>query len=271
MAIDAKLEKPFAFGRTAEVHSWKENRILKLFHEPFAEGHVQYEARVARAVQATGLPVPAVGEIVEVNGRMGIEYELVAGRTLMAEMAARPWRIATLSRLLAALHARLHEVGGIEGIPLQRERLERKIEEASGLSRGLRRRALQHLQRMPQCDRLCHGDFHPGNVILSDKGPVIIDWIDVTLGNPLADVARTSVLAEGELASGPSLSWLVRVGLRLAHREYVRHYFQERPGKEAYRRWRPIVSAARMNEGIEELEAWLRAQVEIGLATTGDV
>lgn len=269
MANGTKLEKASAFGRTAEIYPWKENSILKLFYEPFAESHVQYEVRVARAVQSTGLPVAAVGEIVEINGRLGTEYERVAGPTMIEVMTARPWRIMPLARLLATLHTALHEFGGIEGIPSQRERLERKIQEASRLSPELQRWALERLQRMSQGDRLCHGDFHPGNVILSDKGPVIIDWIDVTLGNPLADVARTSVLAEGEVAAGRAASWLFRMGLRLAHRQYVRHYFEQRPGKEEYRRWLPLVAAARLNEGIEELEAWLRTQVEIGLASAG--
>lgn len=37
-------------------------------------------------------------------------------------------------------------------------------------------------------------DFHPDNVLLAARGPVIIDWPDATRGQPLADVARTSLL-----------------------------------------------------------------------------
>lgn len=48
--------------------------MLKLFHEWFPEQDVEYEARVARAVQATGLTVPDVREIVRVAGRLGLEY-----------------------------------------------------------------------------------------------------------------------------------------------------------------------------------------------------
>jgi hypothetical protein len=54
-------EKPIAFGRTAEVHAWKDGWVLKLFHDWFPEESVRYEAELARAVQAAGLPVPAAG------------------------------------------------------------------------------------------------------------------------------------------------------------------------------------------------------------------
>lgn len=269
MVAAPKLEKALAAGRTAEIYPWKEDSILKLFYPSFTEGHVHDEARVARAVQAAGLPVPAVGEIVAVGGRLGIAYERVAGPTMWAVMAARPWRIPSLARLLATLHGALHDAAGIAGIPAQHERLARKIQAAPGLSPGLRQQALQRLQRLPPGNRLCHGDFHAGNVILGDYGPVIIDWTDVASGNPLADVARSSLLAQGEAAAGRTLTWLLRLGLRLAHRQYVRHTFRQRPGREEYRRWLPVVAAARLSEGIVELEAWLQRQVEVGLAHDG--
>jgi len=37
-------------------------------------------------------------------------------------------------------------------------------------------------------DTLVHGDFHPGNVALTDEGPVLIDWSDAAVTHPLVDV-----------------------------------------------------------------------------------
>ncbi|MCP5099110.1 MAG: aminoglycoside phosphotransferase family protein [Chloroflexi bacterium] len=47
---------------------------------------------------------------------------------------------------------------------------------------------------MPQANNICHGDFHPDNVMLTSAGPIIIDWIDATIGHPAADIARTKLL-----------------------------------------------------------------------------
>ena len=261
--------RPVALGRTAEIYPWGEGRVLKLFHAWFPAGAVRYEARIARAVHAAGLPVPEVGEIVEVGGRLGLEYERVEGVSMGQVMRARPWTIKRLMRLLADLQAAMHAIRGVAGLPWQRERLVSKIGEARGLEPRVREAALRALERMPDGDRLCHGDFHPENVLLTSRGPLVIDWIDATLGNPLADVARTTVLMGGGKAPGGLFSRAEQAVTAWAHQVYLRRYLELRGGgEEEYRAWLPIVAAGRMSEGIAGLEDWLRAQVEGGLGFT---
>jgi thiamine kinase-like enzyme len=47
---------------------------------------------------------------------------------------------------------------------------------------------------MPDGDRLCHGDFHPINVLGEVSRPVVIDWPDARRGDPAADVCRSYLL-----------------------------------------------------------------------------
>ena len=259
-------EKPIAFGRTAEIYAWEDGWVLKLFHDWFPEKAVRYEGELARAVQAAGLPVPATGEIVEIGDRFGLTYQRVDGPSMLEEIRARPWTLPRSSRLLAALQAGMHDDNPVTGLPSQRQHLENKILGAKGLSPELRAAALEALVAMPEGERLCHGDFHPDNVLMADHGPVVIDWIDATLGRPLADVARSSVILMGVSASGSGASWVQKVMVRWYHRIYVRHYFRLRPGGEdEYRAWRPIIAAARMSEGIAEIQDWLLSQVQEGL------
>ena len=42
--------------------------------------------------------------------------------------------------------------------------------------------------------RLLHVDLHPDNVLLSSRGPVVIDWANARAGNPAFDVAMTWVI-----------------------------------------------------------------------------
>jgi len=263
-------EKPIAFGRTAEIYAWEDGWVLKLFHDWFPEGSVRHEAELARAVQAAGLPVPAVGEILELGNRLGLPYQRVDGSSILEQVRARPWALPRLSRLLAELQAGMHENDTVTGLPSQRQRLDGKIRRAEGLRPELRAAALEVLAAMPQGTRLCHGDFHFDNVLVTAKGPVVIDWIDATLGRPLADVARSSVILLGILIPGSGATWMERVMVRWHHRIYLRHYFRLRPGgEEEYRAWRPIVAAARMSEGIAEIQDWLGSQVEKGLGSVG--
>ena len=261
--MDKKLAAPIAFGRTAEIYAWDEGKVIKLYYDWFSPEAVGYEARLATMVHSSGLSTPAVGEIVEVNGRTGLIYERVAGAALFEVMPQKPWTILHYGRRMAELHVEMHSRTITLEITRQRQRLAEKIEQATALPDKLRTRSLAALATMPDGDQLCHGDFHPANVLATPQGEVIIDWIDATRGNPLADLARSSIIAQGVAATEQTTSPIEKLFVRLFHAIYLRRYFALRPaGREEYGRWLPIVAAARLSENIPEVEAWLLAQAE---------
>lgn len=59
-----------------------------------------------------------------------------------------------------------------------------------------RNEVLLLVDRLADGDALCHGDFHPGNILLSREGAVIIDFMNICSGVFLYDVARTVYLVE---------------------------------------------------------------------------
>ena len=102
-----------------------------------------------------------------------------------------------------------------------------------------------------------------GRIEQTDRGEIIIDWIDATRGNPLADVVRTTVLALGPADGNQTSSSSLRSLARRLHAEYIRQYFSlRRAGVSEYRRWLPIVAAARLSENIPELEGWLVGEAQ---------
>lgn len=70
---------------------------------------------------------------------------------------------------------------------------------------------------------MLHGDLHPANVLMSSTGPVVIDWFDASVGHPVADVVRSSLLIrplEG-LDGRPHLPGAVPELLSELHDSYV--------------------------------------------------
>ena len=264
--MNMDLGKPIAYGRTAEIYAWQEGQILKLFYDWFGLDAIEYERRIAQAVYASGLPVPAVGDILRVNDRNGLVYQRVNGNPMFEILKRKPWQGNHYARRMAALHGKLHTSTIQADIPDQRSRLVQKIQYAAALLGPIQSKALAALEAMPDGDRLCHGDFHPGNILLTPQGEIIIDWIDATRGNPLADLARTTILIRGAAESSQIGNIIEKAFVKTFHAEYIRHYFKLYPGGEQeYRRWLPIVAAARLSENIPELEKWLIAQAEMGL------
>ena len=264
--MNTDLGQPIAYGGTAEIYAWQEGTILKLFKGYVSLESIEREAQISRAVHATGLPVPAAGELVRVNGRHGLVFERVEGSSMLEELVASPWRCIRTARRMAELHAEMHAMIPPADLPSQRQKLTEKIGRAKALGAHLQSRAVAALEAMPEGDRLCHGDFHPGNILVTPSGERIIDWLDASRGNRLADLARTTILLRGGAETSQIPSALLRAFVSLLRAAYVHYYFRLCPGsRDEYRRWLPIVAAARVDEEIPEVEAWLIAQAKKGL------
>lgn len=255
-----------ARGRTADIHAWRDGLIIKLYHDWFDLDSIEFEAGIARAVHASGLPVPRVGEILRLNGRNGLVYERIKGSSMLEHLQRKPWTVFRQARLQASLHAQMHTRTIDVRLPSQHNRLEKKIRQATALPVPLQTVLLAKLDSLPRGDRLCHGDLHPGNILLQADQAVVIDWIDSSLGNPLADVARSSIIALGAAASHQIPDPRMKLVVRLFNSIYLRNYFRLLPaGRQEFQHWLPVVAAARLSENMPELESWLIARARLVL------
>jgi aminoglycoside phosphotransferase (APT) family kinase protein len=221
---------------------------------------VEYEAKIAHAVFDSGVPSPAPGEIIDVNGRCGLIYERLEGISMLQDMNARPWMLFNYARSLAELQVQIHQCS-IPGLPTYKERLNDDIRNTDQLSEDLRMKAFALLEALPEGKSLCHGDYHPGNVLITNRGPVVIDWMTACTGSPWADVARSSLLLSiGANAAGKQVRSIVRLVVRLYHYSYLNQYRRMIPdaGNELHR-WSPVIAAARLSEDIiPEREALIK-------------
>jgi len=263
-------------GRTAEILAWGDGKAIKLYFEGSRREYVQREARVSRFVHGAGLPAPAVYDsdaddgLYEVDGRLGILYERLDGPTMLQDLGSRPWMIIAYSKALAALHTQIHSVVG-NGLPVMRERIERSIELTAGaVSESAREKARDVLDGLRDVRMVCHGDFHPDNVLLCERGPMVVDWGPASAGHPAADVAWTVLLYRFG-GTPPGTPWVARAVLRavrrLSLRVYLRTYFRltERSWKDV-KDWLGVVTLLRLCDNIpEEREALIRlAERELG-------
>jgi aminoglycoside phosphotransferase (APT) family kinase protein len=157
--------------------------------------------REARVMEQARAHGFPVPEVFEVRDD-ALVLEFVDGPTMLAELGRRPWRLARHARTLAALHARVHE------IPYEGE-------------------------------RLLHLDLHPDNVLLSSRGPVVIDWTNARAGDPAVDVALTWVICA--TAGSPGAALFTRCFLRHVDRDAARRAL---PEAVAYRLADPNVTGS---------------------------
>lgn len=246
-----------AVGGTAEIFAWDENKILKLYHEDASPGEAEQEAVYASIAYDAGLNTPAVIDTIIIENRQGVIFERVHGVTMVEAILADPQKLVPYARLLAELQVDMHAHTASE-LPPQRRQLQRRIQSAPGLALEIKEAILTDLNQRPEDSVFCHGDLHPDNILITAKQPVIIDWINATQGNPLADVARTTLLLRvgGLLPSTDKLRRQKITELRyLFYETYLEHYTQIcSVSRRAIARWEPSVAAARLTEGIDDDE-----------------
>jgi aminoglycoside phosphotransferase (APT) family kinase protein len=155
-------------------------------------------------------------------------------------------------RVFTDLHVLMH-AQALPELPSQRQQLRRLIGEAN-VAESTRQEALGRLDDLPDGQMLCHGDYHPENVLMTRAGPVIIDWFTATRGHPLADVACTSLLLQAaELPDSPMSHWLLASARAVVHRAYLRRYLRRSGARpEEVAAWRVPIIVARLGQGIPE-------------------
>jgi aminoglycoside phosphotransferase (APT) family kinase protein len=251
-------------GREAEVFLRADGRVVKVMLEAGAGGMaaVEREAAVCRMLAGTAVRTPRVVGIESVGGRAGLVMERVAGTDLLAALVERPYLVLDAARVLADAHVRMHAVVAPGELPDLHDHLAARIRAAAPLPDGLRAQALAVLGGLPRGDRLCHGDFHLGNLLGTWDDPVAIDWGHASRGVPSSDVARTDLLHRvAVLPPGTPLPFraLSRLGRRLLAARYLRRYRRRGPVLADLARWRFVHAAARLAEPIpEERPALLR-------------
>ena len=239
------LQKTIAVGRTAEVYPVEDGKVLKLFFPTIPQSWIDKEVETGHFIQNAKLPVPKVYERVKYNDREGVIYERIEGPSLLNELARKPWKVVRYARLLANLHMQIHEVPAPPNLETQREWARGGIPGTNKLTKDLKENVLRLVDSMPSGNRLCHGDFHPGNIIVTLRGPVIIDWMTASKGEACGDVARTSIIVEAAQApEGTPFRWLLEWVRKLFLSTYIKTYFQLRPIEmNSYIAWRSIMAA----------------------------
>ena len=240
-----------AAGRTSDVYEFGPQAVVKVPRPEVPQVWAEIEADLTDAVHAFGLPAPAVLEVVTIEGRSCVVLERIHGVTMWNRMLEQPAEAASLTAELVAVQRSIHAAGLPDRIPDLVGRLSLKLAECDELPEAERTEAQELAELLPRGAALLHGDLHPGNVLLGPDGPVAIDWFDASIGHPLADVVRTSLLIRPGFppADQRHLPGAEQPMLRAIHRAYVEHWGDLLSSTaDDLRRWEAVVAAARVSE-----------------------
>ncbi len=239
-------------GREADVHAWGDDAVVKLYRHGVG-GH-RAEALALAELDGQGV-APKLIDTVFRDGRTGLVMERLDGTDMLSVLQQRPWRVLGVARTLADVHLTVHRVEAPAALPGVRELLAARIDDAALPSR-LRSHALRVLEGLPDGVSLCHGDFHPGNVLMIQDRVAVIDWPGAARGVPEADHARTRLLLRwaDPLPGTSLLSRAVMTGGRSAFADSYERAYRHGMSARSPRSdpWLIVHAAARLAEGIDD-------------------
>ncbi len=226
------------------------DRCIKVFNAEYSKADVLNEALNQARIEETGLNIPKVLEVTMIDGKWAIVSEYVKGKTLAQLMEENPEKKAEYIDLLVDLQMSVHA----KTCPLLnklKDKMSRKIAETE-LDATTRYDLHTRLEGMPKHNKVCHGDFNPSNIIITEDGtPYVLDWSHATQGNASADVARTYLLfwLNGDISGAEA---------------YLDAFCKKSDTAKQYvQKWMPIVAASQSVKGNEKEREFLMSWVGV--------
>ncbi|MDR0991506.1 MAG: phosphotransferase [Ruminococcus sp.] len=220
------------------------DRTIKLFDENYSKADILNEALNLARVEETPLLVPNLLEVGIHDGKWAIVTRFIEGVTLQSLMDEHPEKIDEYIDMFVDLQMNVH-LQRCPGLKKIKDKFASKIAESS-LDGNIKWELSMRLEGMPTKNRLCHGDFSPGNIIITERGePYIIDWAHATQGNASADVARSYLLFKLK-------------GNDETAEKYFNLYCQKSGRDKRYvQKWLPIVAASQSVKNKPEEQEFL--------------
>ncbi|MBE6674902.1 MAG: DUF1679 domain-containing protein [Ruminococcaceae bacterium] len=226
------------------------NLKIKVYGEEFSKVNVLVSALNQAKIEETGLNVPKLHSVTTIDGKWVVVTDYIEGTPLDVLMSEHPEKEDEYLQKFVDLQNLVHTKKS-SGLLKIKEKMNAKIEQTD-FDDATKFELQARLAGMPNHDKLCHGDFNPSNIIVTDNGEMyIIDWSHATQGNASADVARTYLLfnldGKRELAEKYLSLFMKKTGISRSY----------------YMRWIPIVAASQTVKEKEKEKELLSSWVNV--------
>ena len=211
------------------------------------------EALNLARINECGIRSPKALEVTKLEGDeagWALITTKVPGVTLAEKIEAEPQRFGEYLEQFVDLQIEIHGYSS----PLlnrQGDKYARMINSLEAINATTRYNLLERLDGLKKGTAVCHGDFNPSNVIVSEDGTLsVCDWAHATQGAPAADVAMTYLL------------------FSLTSKEQAEAYLDtycERAdmAKQIVRQWLPVIAASELARKRKVNEEFLMSWVDV--------
>lgn len=190
-SLDVSNCKLLGKGFHSEVYRLDDETIAKIYYDLPSIDTLINERIIAKQAFIKGVPTEISFGLCESNGRAGLMYELVDANTLLSMLEKDIDNMDKYIKDYVCLVKKVHEFDdeGMVQVPDMKQILINNINNLRKFisSEGINK-LMNVINSVPDSNHLLHGDPHPANVMLSDKGMIFIDLSDMRTGDEILDL-----------------------------------------------------------------------------------
>ena len=178
-------------GYYSTVYRIDKDTIIKVFNRVSDEEQIERELKLAKEAFILGIPTAISFDIVKVDDKLGVRFEMLDCQSLKNMVVAYPERMGEFLDKYAALLKKMNTTECFNPIiPDMKKHYLRKLEK---IEQWLPKEAYEKLTKMfnaiPERNTLIHGDCHFKNIMVQNGELLLIDMDTLSVGHPIFEWA----------------------------------------------------------------------------------
>lgn len=188
------IGKKIAEGSMSEIFIYDTDKIIKLYRND--NGCADLEFNNSLILWNLGIATPKPYERINIDNRPGIVYEYIKGKDFSEELIKNPaYQARRMAKYLYDFNRHIPDDSYLlKELRSLETNFRIDLDKPTLLSLDEKDKILQYFLTLPHINALYHGDFNSTNLLIANDKVYVIDFISLSIGNPLADVMEMVLL-----------------------------------------------------------------------------
>ncbi len=246
--MENQIGKFIGSGGTATVYEWGNDEIIKIFKPEVQIETIKNEEYIGKILNDFSLNIPKYIGTIDIDDKKGIIYERINGKQFAEKIFSATDQSETAADF-AKMHYEIHQ-NHTDKLPSQRDMFNWRISKIENYLGKDLRKIQDLLDSLPTNNNLCHGDFHPLNILVEHEKYIAIDWEGSCAGHPFLDVAWSYLTLISPLIQA-MYGQLIGQTITDFSDEYLNYYcLYANTDKDLILKYLPVVAVRRLCDNI---------------------
>ena len=178
-------------GFFSTVYRIDKDTIIKVFNRTSDPGQIERELRLAKEAFILGVPTAISFDIVRVDDKLGVRFEMLDCNSLQKTVVSQPERLKEYVEKYAELLKKINTTECDDpDIPSIKDFYLRKVETIKPyLGEKYYEKAKNIIEKIEDRKTLVHGDCHFKNIMVQKEDLILIDMDTLSVGHPIFELA----------------------------------------------------------------------------------